>query len=450
MGQDDVATQRTDETPRRRALRRWVVRSALPGSDAALLLEGQRWTLGRGEDNAFRLNHPGVSRVHAEITKRGPALEIRDLGSTNGTFVDGQRVMHGSLRRGAVLRLGEWLAVVEEHADDASGPYHFRELASGIWGGAELATAVGGVATLGRSDVPVVLLGRTGTGKERFARALHNAGDPRRPFHALNCAALPPQLAEAELFGYRKGAFTGADRNHDGHLRAAHGGTLFLDEVAELTLALQAKLLRALEAGELAPLGDTAARRISVRVVSACQLPLATLVSEGRMREDFAARLNGVVVSLPELSERRGDVPGLFELFWRRHSGGTAPLISAHAYECLCLYNWPGNVREVELLARQLLALHGLEPQLRSLHLPMTLRNMTARTTPNAMPPLREHDVELLAGALERVGGNVREAAKLAGLSRQRAYRLIASHHLGPVLAASRAADANECNGNED
>lgn len=438
IGQDDVATQRTDDTPRRSAVRRWVLRPVLPSAGEVLVLEGERWTFGRGEGNSLCLSQAAVSRVHAEIKRRGPSYAIKDLESTNGTFVDGQRVTHASLTNGAVLRLGEWLAVVETHAADEPGPYHLSELAPGIWGGATLGAAVRRLLTFGSSDVPVVLVGRTGSGKERFARALHEAGGALRPFHAVNCAALPPQLAEAELFGYRKGAFTGAERNHDGHLRAAHGGTLFLDEVAELPLALQAKLLRALETGELAPLGETAERRISVRVVSACQVPLSELVRDGRMREDFAARLSGAVVTLPDVRERRGDVPGLIDVFLRRYSGGTAPLVSTRALECLCLHDWPGNVREIELLARQLLAQHGLERTVRRTHLPDNLWRSMPPSAPALAPPQQVDDAEALAAALKSAGGNVRTAAKLAGLSRQRAYRLIASRRLGSVLMAAR------------
>jgi hypothetical protein len=435
--QEEPATLRTDDTPNASSQRKFVLRSALPGDDTIVELVGRCWTFGRDQQCDVRLTQPGVSRKHAEIERRGPVLSIRDAGSTNGTFVNGRRVEHSCLSRGQVVRLGEWLGVVEEHAFDEAGPFGYRELAPGLWGGALLSRVLRPLATAAAAGVPVVLIGRTGTGKERFARSLHWFGGAERPFHAVNCAALPGNMAEAELFGYRKGAFTGAERGYDGHLRAAHGGTLFLDEVAELPLALQAKLLRALDSGELAPLGDTAPHRFDARIVVACQVPLSTLVAAGKFREDLAARLNGLVIELPGLCTRRGDVPALFATFLQRYSGGTAPAVATRLYERLCLHDWPGNVREVELLARQLLAVHGLSPELRRSHLPPEFRDKTVEHA-EAPPERTESDIDILARALQGTHGNVKKAAELAGISRQRAYRLIRSRRLGGVVAASR------------
>jgi len=433
--QEELSTQRTDETRPDRPRRKLVMRAILPGDEELIRLSAPRLSLGRSSDCDVRLERTGVSRRHAELERRGPALSIRDAGSTNGTYVDGKRVDHTSLRAGQVVRLGEWLGIVEEHASDHARAY--AELAPGLWGGSLLADALRPVLGAAASDVPVVLLGRTGSGKELFARALHWHGRRGRPFHAINCAALPANLAEAELFGYRRGAFSGAERNHDGHLRAASGGTLFLDEIADLPLALQAKLLRAVETGEVTPLGETAPQRFEARIVAACQVPLAELVTKGKFREDLAARLNGLVVRLPDLSERRGDVPALFDTFMRRYAGGTEPEVSTRFYEELCLYPWPGNVRELELLARRMLALHGLEPVLRRSHLEQTLR-ATERESPGQTKQERAQDVEALTSALQHAAGNVKKAAEMAGISRQRAYRIINSRRLSGVVSASR------------
>jgi DNA-binding NtrC family response regulator len=291
--------------------------------------------------------------------------------------------------------------------------------------------------------VPVLLIGRTGSGKERFARALHDLGGTGRPFQAINCATLPPNLADAELFGYKRGAFTGAERAYAGRLYAAHGGTLFLDEIADLPLPSQAKLLRALDTGEISPLGNATPFRFEARIVSACQVPLTALVAAGKFREDLAARLSGLVVVLPEVRERRADVPALFHTFLQRHARATAPLVSTRFYERLCLHDWPGNVREIELLARRLLALHGLEPLFRRSHLPDMLRGQGSVSDPTveaAISPKRRNarDVEKFSVALEEAGGNVRRAAAATGISRQRAYRLIGSHRLTGFVAHSR------------
>jgi transcriptional regulator with PAS, ATPase and Fis domain len=413
----------------------FVLRSAVPGQRAALVLDGGPWRLGRSEECQLKLEDSGVSRQHAEVERRGPLLTIRDLSSTNGTYVDGERVQHRPLAAGSVVRLGEWLGVVEQHQAD-SAPYHFRELAPGVWGGPGLALALLPLQRAASSTVPVVLVGTTGSGKERFAHALHALGAPGRVFRAVNCAALPPALAEAELFGYRRGSFTGAERNHQGHLRLAEDGTLFLDEVADLPLPVQAKLLRALDNGEMMPLGEAHPARFRARVVAACQESLSDLVTAGRFREDLANRLCGVVVHIPDLRERRGDIPGLFEQFLHRHSGGTAPRVSTRLYETLCLYDWPGNVREVELLARNLLAVHGLEPTLRPMHLPSELRGNRAAGRPTARHP--GDALDDLTAALKTAGGNVKRAADLAGISRQRAHRLIASRNLRGVVSTSR------------
>jgi transcriptional regulator with PAS, ATPase and Fis domain len=260
---------------------------------------------------------------------------------------------------------------------------------------------------------------------------------PEQPFHAVNCAALPVALAEAELFGYRKGAFTGAERHHGGHLRAAGQGILFLDEVAELPLPIQAKLLRALDTGELSPIGETGRAHLQARVLAACQVPLAELVRTGVLREDLAARLDGLVVTLPELSARRGDIPVLFHGFLHKHSAGTAPPVSTKLYAELCLHEWPANVRELEQLARRLLAVHGLEPVLRRSHLPAELRAPGPRSeAPKSTD--RVDAVERLTRALQGANGNVKKAAATAGISRQSAYRLINSSRLNGAVATAR------------
>ena len=428
---DEPTTERSDDTPLRKGRRKLVLRAVLPGDDASWELVGERWTLGRARSDTLRLERSGVSREHAAVERRGPVYSIRDLGSTNGTYLDGARVEHASLRAGAVLRLGEWLGIVEEHDADEPGPYHFSELGPGVWGGALLRSALRPLRSACGARVPVVLVGRTGAGKERFARAAHAFATPALPFHAVNCAALPPTLAEAELFGYRKGAFTGAERCHEGHLRAAGRGTLFLDEIADLSLPLQAKLLRALDTGELAALGETKELRFEARVIAACQQPLGDLVAQGTFREDLAARLGGVTVVLPELRARRGDVPSLFASFLRWHSAGTAPLVSTRLQERLCLHAWPANVRELELLARHLLAVHGLEPVLRRSHLPAALRDTRAIGSAESSAKPRGDTVQLLAAALRSANGNVREAAREVGITRQLAYRLINTSGLG-------------------
>ncbi|HVR19316.1 MAG TPA: sigma 54-interacting transcriptional regulator, partial [Polyangiaceae bacterium] len=302
------------------------------------------------------------------------------------------------------------------------------ELAPGLWGGPRLARSLAPAKRASASDLPIVLVGATGTGKERFAQAVHHFSGRTGRFHALNCAALPEALAEAELFGYQKGAFTNAERAYPGQLRAADGGTLFFDEIGDLPLAIQAKLLRALESKQVLPLGETRSMPFDARVVAATQRPLDELVLDGSFRSDLAARLQGLIVTIPTLTERRRDIPALFHEFLREHSGGRPPPVSTRLYERLCLYDWPRNVRELELLARQLLFVHGLEPRLRRSHLPEQFKALVpldGETVHEGFANRDEYDFHRLTQALEDTGGNLTLAAKRGGISRQRAYRLM-------------------------
>jgi transcriptional regulator with PAS, ATPase and Fis domain len=295
------------------------------------------------------------------------------------------------------------------------------------------------------SELPTVILGETGTGKEGLAHAMHEWSGRKGPFVAVNCAALVPTLAEAELFGYRKGAFTGADRGSPGFFRAAQGGTLLLDEVTDLPEPIQAKFLRALEQHEIAPLGESVPVRIDVRVLAATQIPLAQVVSERRFRADLCARLDGLTIRLPPLRERKQEIAYLFSHLLSLHSGGRPPEVEARLVEQLCLHDWPFNVRELDLLARRLLVLHGHEEVLRRSHLPEHILNHPAAGEPVPAPVAsvgsgavavapnspeshrarRERELSRLTEALRAHKGSVARAAAAVGISRQRAYRLM-------------------------
>jgi len=316
--------------------------------------------------------------------------------------------------------------------ESVQSPVPFSEIAPGLFGGQAMHDAFALAKRAARSGLSIVVIGPTGTGKERIARAIHLLSGRRGAFHAVNCAALPQNLAEAELFGYRKGAFTGAERAALGHFRAADQGTLFLDEIGELPLSMQTKLLRVLEDKSVMPLGETEATPIDVRIIVATQNPLASSVSAGQFREDLRARLAGLTVQLPLLRDRLTDVPALFRHFMVQHSDGRPPEYDAKLVECLCLYSWPGNVRELEQLARRLLAVHG--PEQHKLRRTMLPEELLARLPPEEetgqpaggkIGGRREHDVQQLAQALKRSGGVVAVAAELVGFSRQRAYRLL-------------------------
>lgn len=401
-------------------------------------LQGARLAIGREEGVAIRLAGSGVSRCHAELYRQGPIYAIRDLGSTNGTWLGGKSVEHAPVVPGNVLRVGENVGVFVVGDDLSTFPL-FSELAPGLFGGPSMAKALASVRRAATSNLPLVVVGATGTGKELVARAVHHFSGRSGPLLTINCAAVPEQLAEGELFGYRRGAFTGAERANAGYFRAAHRGTLFLDEMPDLSPALQAKLLRVIEDGKVLGLGESSTTTVDVRIVSAAQRPLAELVAQKRLREDLAARLGGLEVQLSPLALRRADIAPLFCQFLQRLSGGRPPVVDARLIEALCLYDWPQNVRELELVTRTLLAVHGHEATLTRQCLPSRLSGLVEER-PRRMAPAsprvrREHDLEQLRRELDKNGGNIKAAAQALGISRQRIYRLLDANEiqgLGP------------------
>jgi sigma-54 dependent transcriptional regulator, acetoin dehydrogenase operon transcriptional activator AcoR len=388
-----------------------------------------------------------VSRRHLSIRRNGPVLVAEDLQSRNGSHYAGERLTKGGLASGGVLRLGEAIAIVLGASEGQA--FDYRELAPGLFGGPTLAECVNDLPRVARSDLPVIVQGPTGSGKERVAAAVHHFSARSGRFVGINCAALPEALAENELFGHKRGAFTGAERNEIGYVAAANGGTLFLDEVVELRPAVQARLLRVLQEREVVPLGDTRPFRVDLRVVVASQIPLAQAVREGRFREDLFARLNGFQITLPPLSERREDVPFLFAQFLAERFGGRPPGVRVRLMEALCLYGWPRNVREIEMLAKRLAVLHGHEPELDARHLAGLLDDgpTSARESPSGVRTVRalpDDDVvqepDALTAALDANGGNIVRAAKQMGISRARAYRLLIARGIDVQRFRKRAA----------
>jgi transcriptional regulator with PAS, ATPase and Fis domain len=253
---------------------------------------------------------------------------------------------------------------------------------------------------------------------------LHERSGRRGAFVGVNCAALPEALAEGELFGYRRGAFTGAERASSGFFRAAQGGTLLLDEITDLPLPVQAKLLRALEERQVTPLGESTPVALDVRVMAATQQPLQEAVAEKRFRADLLARLDGLTIVLPALRERREDIGYLLRELVATYSGGHAPKLDARLVERLCIHDWPFNVRELDLLVRRLLVLHGHEPLLKRGFLPAQLRDVVESDADQKLDR-DEQDLARLVACLRRYQGNVARAAAEVGISRQRAYRLM-------------------------
>jgi sigma-54 dependent transcriptional regulator, acetoin dehydrogenase operon transcriptional activator AcoR len=405
----------------------WVVDSRVAALE---FLRAGRLRIGRGDECHLRLEHASVSRQHAELYRQGPIYALRDLQSTNGTWANGVRVEHTAIAAGDVLRFGDCIGIVFGLEPD-SATLEFGSLAPGLWGGPTLASALANAKRAAPSDLPIVLIGETGVGKERIARALHHWSGRSGRFHAVNCSTVPVALAEAELFGHQRGAFTGADAARTGHFQAAHAGTLFLDEISELSLDVQAKLLRAVEEREITPLGATAALPIDVRIIAAAHEPLEALAEQQKFRADLSARVAGFVVEVPPLRQRREEIPGLCLQLLEKHAAGPAPRVAPSLLEWLCLREWPGNVRELEFMLRKLLALHGAESVLR-LSFAQKIAKTAFTTGVEAAPSTksgfrdrRESELYRLRQALTRTNGNLTAAAVAAGISRRRAYRLL-------------------------
>ena len=286
------------------------------------------------------------------------------------------------------------------------------------------------VADFALTDAPVMVLGESGTGKEIVARALHANGSRRAgPFVALNVAAVPGELLESELFGHVRGAFTGATQAKEGLLQAASGGTLFLDEVAEMPLPLQAKLLRAVQEGEVRRVGDTRTVAVDVRYVCATHRDLRAAVAEGRFREDLYFRLKVLTVRVPPLRERREDILPLFRTLNDRERRPAAGL-SAAAEAALLAYRWPGNVRELGNAVKHGCAL-ARGGTIELAHLPEELQPGgvadagVLRGDPAADAPLRLDDAERahVLRVLDRCGGSPHEAARVLGIGRTTLWR---------------------------
>lgn len=292
------------------------------------------------------------------------------------------------------------------------------------------------VVRLAQSRASVYIHGESGTGKELLARAIQQAG-PRRdaPFIAVNCSAIPEHLFESELFGHKKGAFTGAVRDHEGLFRAANRGTLFLDEIGDMPKSFQVKLLRAIQEMSVRPVGSTETFPVDVRIISASHVDLEQAVAAGDFREDLYYRLNVVTLRVPPLRERPEDIPLLAAHFVKQLAGPYGNLVkgfSPEALEYLVHYDWPGNVRQLQNVIEQCIALTNAP----LISLSLVQKSLSGDATSGALPPLREakrrFEREYLIRLLQITQGNVARAAQLAKRNRTEFYRLLNRHQLNP------------------
>jgi len=316
-----------------------------------------------------------------------------------------------------------------------------EEQAGALFIAEEMQTLLDTARRVATANIPVLITGETGTGKEILARLIHNYS-PRaaKTFLPFNCSATPREMLDAQLFGHRKGAFTGASENFSGVIRAAAGGTLFLDEIGESTLEIQPKLLRFLESGEVHPIGETHPQRVDVRVLAATNADVDALVAQGRFREDLFYRLNIVRLHIPPLRERRVEVPAFANHYLQKYAkdmGKGELRLSEETMEYLVLYRWPGNVRQIANEMRRLAALAEPGAVLMPEHLSSDIA-ASRRTVPASDRTLEPSEIvvrvdqplgaavqhlerAMVHAALAKTSG-VDEAAKRLGLSRKGLY----------------------------
>ena len=393
--------------------------------------------IGRSSEADLVLDHPSISRKHASL-ECGDVIWVEDLGSANGTVVGGRKLGPGEkvpLVPGIVLELGSVLLTVRDSGEQQVAKTQTKMVVAAPAMKEVLET----VRVAAGSRLSVLLLGETGVGKEVLARRIHELSSRANgPLVRVNCAAFVESLLEAELFGYERGAFTGATQAKPGLLEAASGGTLFLDEIGELALATQAKLLRVLESGEVTRVGALKPRPVDVRFVAATHRDLRQLVAEGRFREDLFFRLDGVSIRIPPLRERVEEIVPLAESFiasFAEAEGRPAPVLSSEAADRLRGNAWSGNVRELRnVMQRTVLFSRGGEISIADLRLdPMgSAPSRAVPTAPTGMgggsqvpPPARELSPERaerrqkVLDALEKTVWNQTRAAEILGISRR-------------------------------
>jgi transcriptional regulator of acetoin/glycerol metabolism len=368
-----------------------------------------------------------MSVVHAHLRQVREGWSLEDASSKNGTRVNGAEITRTVLRPGDLVETGRSFFVYHDTIPhpvrpDAPEPPVGLSTRNPI-----LARQFENLMAIARSSVAIVVHGETGTGKELIARAVHDLSGRPGPLQALNCGALSRSLLESELFGYRKGAFSGANEDRPGLIRAADKGTLFLDEIGDLPLDAQAALLRVLQEGELLPVGAVKPVPVDVRVVAATHRDLGDMVERETFRADLLARLTGFTVVLPPLRARREDLGALLRSLLARHAPApSAPIeLSAAAIRALYGYPWPGNVRELEKAITTALILANGQP-IDEPHLTEVVRTAPAET---GAPAFRELDGangarERLEGLLSRHHGNVNAVAREMRTSRTQIHRL--------------------------
>jgi transcriptional regulator with AAA-type ATPase domain len=398
--------------------------------------------IGRARRCAIVLDDDTVSAVHAEVQATPIGLRLVDLKSRNGTFFGDIQVTEAHLNGPFDFRCGGTRLRFVPDAPKEVLVDRARRFAGLAGTTSEMLEMLGLLKRFAPSSMPIVIRGETGTGKERVARAIHEASPRRRrPFLAVNCAAMPDSLLEAELFGHVKGAFTGAQQERKGLFVEAHGGTLFFDEVAEMSTAMQAKVLRALENGEVRPVGSDRTRKVDVRTLFATHVDLRDALNRGRFREDLYFRIANVTVEIPPLRNRLQDI-GLLLQSILDDLGRPDVKVSDSDLAMLSARSWPGNIRELKNLVE--VALFGASGNTISLEEAWHASHIKEKVEYRAGlydTAKRDFERRFYTGLFASCRGNVSRIARLAG--RQRSTVREALREIGLVAAADPDAEAD-------
>lgn len=423
------------------------------------------------------LSDPTVSRMHAEIRRRGEGLELIDLDSTNGTFIDGMEVGSVAISPGAIFQVGRTKMRLSTKTEQVKIEVTDRTRYGNIIGQSPALREIFSILDrVAPSELSVVIEGETGTGKELIAAAIHdNSQRSGEPFVVFDCSAFPATLLESELFGHEKGAFSGASNRHRGVFERADGGTIFFDELGEMDIEFQAKFLRVLETGDVRRVGGESTFNVDVRVVAATNRNLEELVDEKLFRQDLFYRLAKVRFNLPPLRARVEDIPLLAEHFLDTMTGDDSarPLLTDDAVKTLQLFDWPGNIRQLRNVVEKAMAmcsgaitadylqnelgnrgrLQQIQPTPQAqMVTPENPVASTAHPTSQATTvltalleddegsaiPFRDAKDALIADfektyltrLIERNEGNISQAAREAEVDRRHLYRLLKKHDL--------------------
>ncbi len=387
---------------------------------------------GRDATADIELHDSAASRLHAELHWDGAVCILKDLGSRNGTFVNGARVSDCKLEHNDLVRLGDALfRFAIDHAQHYAAyrlngdtlpvgrPFSHKlrkQLEVPIVGGYQVDQVLDRALRFSSSKLSCLIGGESGTGKELLARALHQLSGRKGAFVAINCAALPAPLVESELFGFRRGAFTGADKDKRGLIESAHHGTLFLDEVGDMPLATQAKMLRVLQEREVLPVGATRSEKVDVNVVCATHRNLDVRVAEGSFRGDLLARIRECELHMPSIRERREDIFQLV-LHFAALLDVREDAFSSAFFLRVCEREWPYNVRDLQRAVRVAIALRGqgaMGPEL----LPAEAEMEEAPSSNKGVPSEEE-----LRRLLSEHEGNIAAVGRVFGKERMQVHR---------------------------